>query len=433
LLILAALGAAACGDSPTEPSSASSVTVNGNIVSFASGAAGSQNSNTSSVSSVTVPAGIRITIVGTNISVDVSGDGTFTLKNVPSGNVVLQITGPGVNATITLNDLQTGQVVTITVNVNGATAEIDSDRRSKGGEEQLEGRIESLPPTTPAGDFIVAGRTVRTTATTAFRRGDDSAGTFADLVLGYRVHVKGNTVGGVLVAREVKIQNTNTSTGLNLNGVVSGFTGTRSAFQFTVNGQLIKGDAATEFFGNSDFLELVDGARVEVKGSQRDGHVYATRIHINVEDIEFTGTITAETTPDLVFTIGGKTVKTSADTIVRRNGDEQTVSVLYVNQVVEVVGALLADGTVIARRISIVTDAPGGYFEMEGTMGGKSGTCPTLSFSVGGYQIATTGSGTPTVFDPAGSCASLSNGTKVLVKGTVQANLSVLATLVKKQ
>ena len=282
LLILAALGAAACGDSsPTEPSSASSVTVNGNIVSFANGGAGSQNSGTSSVSSVTVPAGIRITIAGTNITVDVRGDGTFTLKNAPSGNVVLQITGPGVNATISLNDLQTGQTVTITVNVNGVTADIDSDRRSKGSEEQLEGRVESLPPTTPAGDFIVAGRTVRTTATTAFRRGDDSAGTFADLVLGYRVHVKGDVVGGVLVAREVKIQNTNTETGLNINGDVSLFTGTLAAFQFNIGTRVIKGDANTEFFGNSAFGDLANGKRVEVKGSQRDGFVYATRMKVN--------------------------------------------------------------------------------------------------------------------------------------------------------
>ena len=282
LLILAALGAAACGDSsPTEPSSASSVTVNGNIVSFANGSAGSQNSGTSSVSSVTVPAGIRITIAGTNITVDVRGDGTFTLKNVPSGNLVLQITGPGVNATISLNDLQTGQTVTITVNVNGVTADIDSDRRSKGSEEQLEGRVESLPPTTPAGDFIVAGRTVRTTATTAFRRGDDSAGTFADLVLGYRVHVKGDVVGGVLVAREVKIQNTNTETGLNINGDVSLFTGTLAAFQFNIGTRVIKGDANTEFFGNSAFGDLANGKRVEVKGSQRDGFVYATSMKVN--------------------------------------------------------------------------------------------------------------------------------------------------------
>ena len=433
LLLAAAVGAAACGDkSPTSPSGAGSVTVNGSIVQFSGGSAGSQSSRTSSVASATVPGGIKVKVAGTNIIVDVSTDGTFTLRNVPSGNVFLEFSGGGTSATVTLTDLQSGQTVTLNLILNGTTAEVESDRRSLGREEQLEGRVESLPPTTLAGELVVAGRTVRTNATTAFRHGNDSA-TFASLALGYRVHVKGETEGSVLLAREVKIQNTNTGGGLNANGVISGFSGTRSAFQFTVNGQLIKGDAATEFFGNSDFLELVNGATVEVKGSQRDGYIYATRIHVNVADIEFTGTITAETTPDLVFTIGGKTVKITPTTIVRRGGDDQTASVLYVNQVVEVVGGLLADGTVIARRISIVTDAPGGYFEMEGNVGSKSGTCPTLSFSVAGYQIATTGSGTPTVFDPAGSCASLSNGTKVLVQGTVQANLSVLATLVKRQ
>jgi hypothetical protein len=141
--------------------------------------------------------------------------------------------------------------------------------------------VESLPPTTLAGNFVVAGRTVRTTATTAFRRADDSAGTSADLVLGYRVHVVGDTEGGVLVAREVKIQNTNTETGLNINGDVSLFSGTRAAFQFMVGTRLVKGDANTEFFGNSEFTDLANGKRVEVKGSQRDGFVYATRMKVN--------------------------------------------------------------------------------------------------------------------------------------------------------
>ena len=66
--------------------------------------------------------------------------------------MILQITGPGVNATITLNDLQTGQLVTITVNVNGATAEIDSDRRSKGGRNNSRAASsrcrQPLPPAT---------------------------------------------------------------------------------------------------------------------------------------------------------------------------------------------------------------------------------------------------------------------------------------------
>ncbi len=43
----------------------------------------------------------------------------------------------------------------------------------------------------------------------------------------------------------------------------------------------MKGDATTVFFGNSKFSDLVNGARVEVKGSQRDAFVFATQIHVN--------------------------------------------------------------------------------------------------------------------------------------------------------
>jgi len=248
------------------------------------------------------------------------------------------------------------------------------------------------------------------------------------------VHVKGTTSGGSLLASSIDIQNTNTDVGLNLNGVISGFSGTPSAFQFTVNGQLVKGDASTEFFGNSQFAELVDGATVEVKGSQRTGYVYASRIHIEREDIEFTATITATsgTAPDLTLTIGAYTVKTSSLTDVQRKGDKQDPSTLQIGQTVTVDGSLLSGGTtVVARKISIEADAVGGLFEMEGSVGGLSGTCPTISFSVSGYVIHTTAAAPATTFTP--SCAALSNGAKVLVKGTVQADLSVLASGVVKK
>jgi hypothetical protein len=68
---------------------------------------------------------------------------------------------------------------------------------------------------------------------------------------------------------------------------------------------------------------------------------------------------------------------------------------------------------------------------MSGSIGGLSGTCPTLSFSVSGYEITTTAVAPATVFTP--SCASLSNGTKVTVKGTVLVGGSISATNVEKQ
>lgn len=428
LLVIAALGVA-CGksQSPTSPSG-SSATINGSIVMSGGSADAGPAAFTSAAS--TVPAGLLVSVAGTSISALVDVAGKFTLLNVPPGNPELRFTGPGHAASLGLTGVEGGQTITLDVTLDPTTASVNSDRRSLGSEEQLEGRVESLPPTTPSGTFVVAGRTVTTDANTLYYlQGQPAA--FTDLELGQRVHVKGQGGTSSLLARLVNIQNTNTDVGLNLNGVISGFSGTPSDFQFTVNGTLVKGDSQTVFFGNSQFLELVNGATVVVKGSQRSGFVYATRIHIEATDVSVTGVITSKsgTSPDLTLVVGGSTVLTSSVTEVRRKGDVQSVSVLYVNQTVTVEGRQLATGTIVARKIHIEADAAGGYFEMSGNIGSMSGSCPTKTFQVSGYVITTDAA---TTFLPAGSCSSLSNGTKVQVKGTVQANLSVKADSVQK-
>ena len=284
LFVCVALTAAvaACNSAnPAEPSSASTATVNGSIVpagDSSSGATAGVNSGSISAASTTPP-GLLVSVAGTAISASVDAAGKFQLRNVPPGLANLQFSAPGLAAALGLSDLKGGDNVTIEVSLTSSSATVESDRRSNGKQEQLEGRVESLPPTTAAGSLVVAGRTVITNATTKFYM-QGQAATFADLALGQRVHVKGLTGTGGMVASSVDIQNTNTSTGLNINGIISGFTGTQAAFQFTVDGRLVKGDATTELYGNTQFSELVNGARVQVKGSQRDGFVYATRLHV---------------------------------------------------------------------------------------------------------------------------------------------------------
>ena len=275
--------ATACSSSnnPSSPSSTGGIVVNGSIVSSGGGANGSTSGFSGGATSGSLPAGLTITVVGTNITVTVSANGAFTINGVPSGNIDLRLNGPGIQALISLLDLQNGQTATITITLNGTSAELDSDHRKGPSGEELEGRVESLPPTTAAGTFMVAGRLVTTNGSTTYTMQGQPA-TFADLAIGQRVHVKGTPGTTSLLATSVNIQNTNTDIGTNLNGTVSEFTGTSTAFQFRVDGgQLIKGDAATVFFGNSVFADLANGKKVEVKGSLRDGYVYATRIHVN--------------------------------------------------------------------------------------------------------------------------------------------------------
>jgi hypothetical protein len=285
LFVCVALAAAVAGcnsANPAEPSSASTATVNGSIVpagDSSNGAAAGVNAGSISAASTTPP-GLLVSVAGTAISASVDAAGKFQLRNVPPGLADLRFSAPGLAAALGLADLKGGDDVTIQVSLTSSSATMESDRRSNGKQEQLEGRVESLPPTTAAGSLVIAGRTVLTNAATKFYLQGQPA-TFADLALGQRVHVKGETGAAGMLATSIDIQNTNTSTGLNINGIVSGFTGTRAAFEFTVDGRLVKGDAATELYGNTQFSELVNGARVQVKGAQRDAFVYATRLHVS--------------------------------------------------------------------------------------------------------------------------------------------------------
>jgi hypothetical protein len=147
-----------------------------------------------------------------------------------------------------------------------------------GRQEQIEGRVEGFPAA-PAGAFVVAGRTVTTDISTSFVRGNN-AGSFSDLAVGQRVHVTGQSAAGNLAASLVKIENTQTSLPVNLNGIALGVSGGAAAFTFAVDSRDVRGDNATEFFGGSVFADLGEGVRVNVKGLQRDGFVYAQRIHV---------------------------------------------------------------------------------------------------------------------------------------------------------
>jgi hypothetical protein len=56
--------------------------------------------------------------------------------------------------------------------------------------QQLEGRVESLPPTTAPNTLVVFGKTVKTDSGTRFEQGG-AAKSFADVLIGMRVHVEG--------------------------------------------------------------------------------------------------------------------------------------------------------------------------------------------------------------------------------------------------
>jgi hypothetical protein len=263
-------------DAPVVASSASA-TLSGSVgtgsgVSFAATTSGSA-------------AGMTISVVGSSETTTVDATGRFRLVITPSGNVQLKIHGSGVDSTTTVGTVTAGDTIEITIMINGGAAEIEDSDRASGQSREIEGRVEAVPPSTAAGTFKVAGKTITTTASTIFRHGD-TAGTFGDVLLGARVHVKATpTTSTVITATEVNIQNQQTQLPVELNGTISGFGGTASAFAFDIAGRHVLGDASTDFNGNSTFADMKNGSRAEVKAEYRTlagaSVLYATRVHVN--------------------------------------------------------------------------------------------------------------------------------------------------------
>ena len=270
---VAACGSASNPAGPAAPAGGSTSSTTGAIHGTVGGA------SSTSLASTTNGAGAGLTVIveGTNIQATVNGAGQFTLSNVPAGAVVLRFNGVGANAQISIGTLNAGQTMTISVVVDGDKAELTE--KVQGSDKEIEGRIEAIEGST----LRVAGRPVVVGASTVIRHGDTTM-TLSQLAVGQRVHVKGTGTGtgttASTTATLIIVQNMNTSIPANLEGTVSGLTGTAAAFEFKVDGSTVKGNASTEFKGGKSpsFAELTNGGKVHVKGSMQNGFVQAESV-----------------------------------------------------------------------------------------------------------------------------------------------------------
>jgi hypothetical protein len=274
--VLLAVLTVACGKSsnpaaPTDPSSSptSGAVIQGTVL----------GTSASARAVDTTGGSMTVSVVGTSISTSVTLTGQFTLNGVPAGDVQLKFHGASGDAILQISQLAQGETITITITIQGPTATAETETRQSGSSQQVEGRIEAIDAT--AKTLVVAGKTILTNTATTMRHGND-AYVFADLQVGWRVHVAGTPGTGGVLATSIEVQNTNGDIQVNVNGTIAALQGTATAFSFTVDGGLVKGDGATAFSGKDvSFAALKNGARVEVKGQQRNGYVYATSIHVN--------------------------------------------------------------------------------------------------------------------------------------------------------
>jgi hypothetical protein len=122
--------------SPTSPSAAAgrSGSSSGAVISgTVNGLALSTLSSSTDVATTLATLPVTVTVVGTTISTTVDRSGRFQLTNVPTGDVQLNFKGTGLDATMTVKGVQTGDVIDITVRLTDNSIRIEADRRRPRG------------------------------------------------------------------------------------------------------------------------------------------------------------------------------------------------------------------------------------------------------------------------------------------------------------
>lgn len=286
-LMATAVGVNACGSSapsPTGPTqlSGSSNTITGNGATINGSMTGAALSALSlsggNFASLTGP-GIMVTVVGTSITAPVNPNGTFTLTNVPPGDIQLHFTGTGTDALLTVTGVNGGDELRIAVEVSGSTATLKSvSRKDKLNKVEIEGAVVNGT----CASFVVNGTTITTDAATKY-----SQGTCANVVPGVLVQVKGATLADATVrATDVmfkKAEDDDPDDGdgegknrLQLEGTVTA----GACGAFTVKNVAVTTDATT-VFKNGRCEEIAVGVRVHAKATVTGtGTALATEVNI---------------------------------------------------------------------------------------------------------------------------------------------------------
>jgi hypothetical protein len=287
-LIAVGLGAGACGSSsPSAPSqlsgSGSEIPTTGNRATINGAIAGAAlnalNLGGGSFASLAGPS-LTVTVVGTSITAPVHPNGTFTLTNVPPGDIQLHFTGTGTDAFLTVPGISGGDELRITVEVTGNTATLQNvTRKDKLNKVEIEGAVVSGT----CASFVVNGMTITTDGATQY-----SKGACANVIAGALVQVKGSTLtDGTVRATEVRFRNEGTDgpddgdgegkNKLQLEGTVSA----GGCSSFTVKNVVVTTDAAT-VFKNGRCEEIATGVRVHVKATST-GAATALATEVNIQ------------------------------------------------------------------------------------------------------------------------------------------------------
>ena len=187
-LAMCALLAAACGQSsfsPAAPSVTSGSTRGAAISGTVSGVATTQAAPSMRASTMATQP-VVVTVVGTSMSTTVDGSGRFSFTGVPTGDVQLRFTGPGLDATLTVKDVKAGDRIDIKVRVTDSSIRIDAEKRDTSGENEnddedeinssnsgndVRGVVSGLAGSCPNITFSVSGTLVKAGDATQYEDG----------------------------------------------------------------------------------------------------------------------------------------------------------------------------------------------------------------------------------------------------------------------
>jgi hypothetical protein len=279
---------------------------------------------------------------------------------------------------------------------------------------QVEGKatVSAVTGTCPSLVLTIAGIPVTVNATTTFPAGQSCGQLAANQLVEVRgmLTISGGTLS--VVATTIEIEDGSEGEG---EGRVTDVQGTCPNITLTVDGLTVKADALTRYLpanrgAGCDQIRI--GTKVKVKAVPAVGGGYRAR-HIEIRGHRHYGegegriTQVTGTCPDATIFLGATAVQVNAAT----NFVGGTCADLAAGVRVQARGFKDDDATANVASWVRFKSRP---VEGRSTITAVSGSCPALSFTVGGVvRVVTTAS---TEFEH-GSCASLRIGVRVKVKG----------------
>jgi len=319
--------------SPASPSASSKATISGTLLLASESPAGGAGQPLANVT-------VRVASTGQTAQTDTAGN--FTLGGVSPGAVALDIHGPGIQSSAMVNAAP-GVTTKVTVTVSRGRSTVSLVGRSN----HVEGVVDSIPT---ASSFVLRTPrgmvTIQTDSNTRFRL-EDAGIAVGNLKVGQRVEVEGSLQpdGSILAAR-VKIENeeqedeTRTPTPTPT-GTPATATPTR-----TPKPEDDEDRTRTPTATTTATTPLPTRTPTPTKTPEPE------------EEIEREGTVGVinGTSFVLMTDAGALMVQTNAATQIRKDGNPASLADIKPGGKVQVEGALQADASLLASRVSIKGD-----------------------------------------------------------------------------